>query len=390
MGAIDHADRPRPRRGVLRASLAALAIVALACEEEAPAPAPPAVEVAFITVRPRTVTVTEELPGRVRAFRTAEVRARTSGIVLRRHVQGGERVREGQTLFTIDPAPLRAAADRASAALAQAEASAALAQAQQRRADYLVGIGAISEQAHDTAVAEARSAAAGVEEMRAALREAQVELSYATVTAPIDGVVGIPLVTEGALVGEGDATPLAMVQQLDPVYVDLEQPAAALSSLRAAGLAEAPVTILAGEGEDAPEVEGRLLSADVSIDPGTGEVTLRALVPNEERLLLPGQYVRARVPDAVREGALLVPQQAVQRMPDGSAQRVVRDRAGAAERRPVRVGPRVARELVIEEGLRAGERVVVEGQDKVRPGVRIEPRRWEPAEDRPTVASTEP
>lgn len=340
-----------------------------------------------MTATPRTVTVAEELPGRVRAFRTAEVRARTSGIVLRRRFEGGELVREGQTLYEIDPAPLRAVADRARAALARAEADASLAEAQRRRSEYLVDIGAISRQAYDTAIARAQAAAAAVEEARAALRAAEVELSYATVTAPIDGVVGVPLVTEGALVGEGDATPMALVQQIDPVYVDLEQPAGARSSLLAAGLAEVPITILAGAGTDAPALEGRILFSDISVDPGTGEVTLRALVPNGEGLLLPGQFVRARVAEAVREDALLVPQQALQRLPDGSTQLVVLDEDGAPERRRVQVGPRVGREVVIDDGLRPGERVIVAGQDKVRPGARLVLRPHAPEDERPAVAA---
>lgn len=338
------------------------------------------------------MTVTDELPGRVSAFRTAEVRARTSGIVLRRRFTGGERVREGQTLYEIDPAPLRAALDQAKAAVERAEANAEAAAAQLGRSERLMGLGAISQQEYDTDLAEARSSAAAVEEARASLREAEVELSYATVRAPIDGVVGLPLVTEGALVGEGDATPMALVQQLDRVYVDLEQAAGDLSAARAAGLREGQtVAILAGESANAPALEGRLLFSDVSVDPGTGEVTLRALVPNAEGLLLPGQYVRARVPEQTREDALLVPQHALLRTPDGRAQVIVLDERDAPERRAVEPGPLVENEHVIEEGLRAGERVVVQGQDKIRPGVAIRPRPWsEPEEEPPAVAAAEP
>lgn len=380
----------RDRASLVGALLASTLLVACEGEPEPP-PAPPPVQVAFVTMEPRTVTITEELPGRVSAFRTAQVRARTSGIVLRRHFTGGEFVREGQVLFEIDPAPLRAAVDEARAALERAETGAELAVTEERRSRRLLRLGAIAQQEYDARAAEARASAAQVEQARAALRAAEVDLSYATVTAPIDGVVGLPLVTEGALVGQGDATPMAVVQQLDPVYVDLEQPAADLSTMRASGLAEGqPVIILAGEGSGAPALEGTLLFSDVSVDPGTGEVTLRVLVPNPDAVLLPGQYVRARVREAVRENALLVPQQAVQRLPDGRTQLVVLDASNNADRRNVELGPLVESEYVIDEGVSPGERVVVMGVEKVRPGVPLQPVPWQPSAEPPAVATTEP
>lgn len=328
-----------------------------------------------MTVEPRAVTLTQDLPGRVSALRTAEVRARTSGIVLRRAFTGGERVQAGQVLFEIDPAPLQATVEQAEAALRSAQAAAALASSEAERHRQLFSLGAISRSLYDSVMTQARSTEAQVDQAQAALREARVELGYATVQAPIDGVVGLPLVTEGALVGEGDATPMARVQQIDEVYVDIQLPAQALSSMRAAGLGDGhPVVIDPG---DAPTVEGELLFSDVTVDANTGEVTLRALVPNGDALLLPGQFVRARVPESVVRDALMVPQQSVGREASGRAQLFVLGPEGGAEARNVEVGPVVDGWTLVEEGLRAGERVIVEGQDKIRPGLEIRASPWE-------------
>ena len=372
----------------LLGALGAMSIGAACADEEPARQAPPPAEVSFVTVEPESVTLTEDLPGRVSAYRTAEVRARTSGIVLRRGFRGGEEVRAGELLFQIDPAPLSAVVDRAEAALERARAAAALASAEAERNRRLVRMGAISRAQWDAVLAEQRATAAQVGEAEAALREARVSLSYTEVEAPIDGVVGLPLVTEGALVGQGDATPLALVQQIDPVYVDIQQPAASLSAMRAAGFAEGqPVTIRPSTG--GPALEGELLFSDVSVDPGTGEVTLRALVPNANAWLLPGQFVRAEVSNAVRDDALLVPQQAVTRDEAGRAQVLTLSAEGAAAPREVRPGAVVDGRYLIEEGLRAGERVIVEGQDKVRPGAPLHASPW--SGERPdAVASAEP
>lgn len=378
---------PPRHTSLLLGALGAMLIGAACAAEEPAAPAPPPVEVSFVTVEPESVTLTEDLPGRVSAYRTAQVRARTSGVVLRRSFRGGEQVRAGDLLYEIDPAPLSAVVDRAEAALSRAQAAAALASADAERNRRLVAIGAISRADWDAALAEQRATAAQVGEAEAALREARVSLSYTEVTAPIDGVVGLPLVTEGALVGQGDATPLALVQQIDPVYVDIQQPAASLTAMRAAGFAEGqPVSIRAATG--GPSLEGQLLFSDVSVDPGTGEVTLRALVPNANTWLLPGQFVRAEVRNAVREDALLVPQQAITRDEAGRAQVMTLSAADEPSPREVRPGPVVEGRYLIEEGLRAGERVIVEGQDKIRPGAPVRASRW--TEERPAVASAGP
>lgn len=366
-------------------------VLAAGCTEQEPPPTPPPAQISYVEVEPQTVVLTDDLPGRVSAFRTAEVRARTAGIVLRRAFTGGEPVKAGQLLYEIDPAPLEAATDRAEAAVQSAEAAAALASAEAERSRRLFAMGAISRSEFDNTITQESASRAQVEAARAALRQAEVDLGYATVTAPIDGVVGLPLVTEGALVGQGEATLMTLVQQIDKVYVDIALPAQTLSTMRAAGMGDGdPVTILTGE-RGAPTVQGQLLFSDITVDRTTGEVTLRALVPNEEAILLPGQYVRARVPTAVREQALLVPQQAVQRDPTGRAQLVVLSGEEGADQRTVVAGPVVSGWTLIEEGLAPGERVVVEGQDKLRPGVPIRASVWKPPEGtRPAVATAEP
>lgn len=384
-------DRVASPRLLHELSVLLCALAVAGCAEEEPPPAPPPAQVSFVTVEPRAVTLTQNLPGRVSAYRTAEVRARTSGVVLRRAFTGGERVQAGQLLYEIDPAPLQAVTDRAEAAVQSAEAAAALASSEAERNRRLYAMGAISRSMFENVVTQERAAQAQVESARAALREARVDLGYATVTSPIDGVVGLPLVTEGALVGQGEPTLMALVQEIDQVYVDLQLPAQALSSMRAAGIGDGhPVVIQTGEAW-APTVEGQLLFSDISVDRDTGEVTLRALVDNEPTILLPGQYVRAVVPTSRREEALMVPQQAVQRDPAGQAQLVLLDETGGAERRSVVAGAVVDGWTLIEEGLSAGEKVVVEGQDKLRPGVPIHATPWEPPSAHgPAVATVEP
>lgn len=372
-------------RGAL---LAGFVFHGIACTEEAPPTQPPPAQVSYVTVQPQAVTLFEELPGRVSAFRIAEVRARVSGIVLRREFEGGESVQEGEVLYQIDPAPFQAAVDRASAALEQAEAAAALADAETDRYRPLIQQGAISQQLYDSVLAEAQTTAAQVSEARAALREAQLNLGYARVTSPIDGVVGVPLVTVGALVGQGEATLMTRVQQVDRVYVDIQQTSAAMNRMRAAGFtSDQPVTVHTGE-PDAPVLEGQLLFSDITVDPGTGEVTLRALVPNPDAFLLPGQFVRARLRDAVRERALLVPQQAVESDASGRTEVTVLDASGKAEARDVVLGDVVEGSYLVEAGLQPGERVVVEGQDKIRPGAPIHATPWS-REGSPAVASSE-
>lgn len=350
------------------------------------AAAPPPVEVGIVTVSAEPYEVTTELPGRVEPFRVAEVRARATGIVLERTFQEGAEVQEGDVLFRIDPEPLQAVHDSAAAALKRAEAAHTQARLRAERYAPLVETRAVSQQDYDDAVAARDAAAAEVAVARAALRTARLNLDYATVRSPISGRIGRSEVTEGALVSQTAATRLATVQQLDPVYVDLTQSASEMLELRRAlesgryvGLrdGEASVTVVTEDGR-AHSYPGRLLFTDVSVDRTTGAVTLRAEVPNPDASLLPGMYVRARLKQAVVENAILVPQQSVLRDGSGTTVRVLDDENRVAIRR-VEVG-RAAEgaRWVILAGLAPGDRVVVDGHQRIGPGTVVDPVPWEP------------
>jgi len=354
-------------------------------QAQAPAGMPPP-EVAVVTVAPERVALTNELPGRLEATRVAEVRARVAGIVTKRVFREGEEVKANDVLFRIDPAPFQAAANSAQAVLAKAEAN--LAQTTQKAQRYkpLVESNAISKQEYDDALTAQKQAAADVASAKAALETARLNLGYATVNAPISGRIGRALVTEGALVGQGAATPLATIQQLDTLYVNITQPAAeALKLQRAmregklqkAGKDEAKVSIVMEDGTTYPHA-GKLLFSDQTVDPGTGAITLRAVVPNPERFLLPGMYVRARVEQAVQENALTVPQQAVQRQADAAIVMVVGPDNKVAPR-PVKAETAVGDKWVVSEGLKAGERIVVEGFQKAAPGAVVNAVPWKQA-----------
>lgn len=337
-----------------------------------PGAMPPA-EVGVVTVTPGKLALTTELPGRLEAVRTAEVRARVAGIVKERVFREGSEVKAGQVLFRIDPAPFKAAADSAAAAVARAEAQRDQARAQAERAEALIGKKMISKQDYDTAVATAKQAAADVASARAAQDVARLNLGYATVTAPISGRIGRALVTEGALVGQGEATQLALIQQLDSLYVNFSQSSIealrlkrALDSgqLKSIG-GEAEVTLLMEDGSEYPK-KGRLLFTDMSVDPNTGSITLRAEFSNADGILLPGMYVRVRLEQAVNNNAITVPQRALQRSPQGSFVLLVKD--GNVVAQPVEVGEAQGDVWVVSKGLTGGEQVIVEGVQKVKPG----------------------
>jgi len=347
---------------------------------------PPPREVGIVTVQAEPHAVTTELPGRVEPYRVAEVRARATGIVLERTFQEGAEVQEGDVLFRIDPEPLQAVYDSALAALKRAEAAHTQARLRAERYAPLVETRAVSQQDHDDAVAARDAAAAEVAVARAAVRTARLNLDYATVRAPITGRIGKPEVTEGALVSAAAATPLATVQQLDPVYVDLTQSAAEVLALRRAlesgryvGLreGEATVTVQTEDGHTHPH-PGRLLFTDITVDPTTGAVTLRAEVPNPDAALLPGMYVRARLKQAVVEDAILVPQQAVIRDAMGATVRVLDDEDRVQVRRVVVGDAADGARWVILEGLRDGDRVIVDGHQRIGPGMQVAPVPWEP------------
>ncbi|QWW71449.1 efflux RND transporter periplasmic adaptor subunit [Rhizobium sp. WYJ-E13] len=338
---------------------------------------PPA-RVTVTSATPETVTIIDELPGRVAAFRTAEIRPQVGGIIEKRLFEQGSKVEAGQPLFQINPEPFKAEVESAAAALQRAGAVVVRAQAKFERSKAMVGAKAISVEAYDEAVADLAQAKAGVAEAKATLQRRQLDLAFATVKAPISGHIGQALVSEGALVSASGTNALAIVQQIDKVYVDVRQPASQIDVIRDAAKSselddrwKIPVAIFSVGGKPYP-VWGRTLFSEISVDPGTGNVTVRVEVDNPAQLLLPGMYVRARLPRAVRRDALLVPQEAVVRDPAGRPQLVVAGGDRHGERRDVELGETVDGRIIATSGIKAGETVVVQGQDRVRDGALLE------------------
>jgi membrane fusion protein (multidrug efflux system) len=359
-----------------------------ACGDKSTAPAaPPPATVAVVTVAPAQLTLTSELPGRTEASRIAQVRARTAGIVLQRVFKEGGDVKAGEVLFRIDPAQFQASYDSAQAAVAKAEANLAQADLKVKRYKPLLAAQAVSQQEYDDAVTAQKQAAADLATAKAARTNAKLTLGYATVTSPISGRISRALVTEGALVGQGEATPMATVQQLDPIYVTITQSstemlklqrALAEGKLKGAGnggsKTEARVTLVTEDGQTYPQA-GKLLFSDVSVDESTGSVSMRAEFPNPNRVLLPGMYVRTRLEQGVSDAAITVPQQAIVRSNEGSSVLVV----GADNKlvsQPVTANANDGQNWVVSSGLKGGERIVVEGFQKAKPGATVNPQPW--------------
>ncbi len=321
-------------------------------------------EVEAIIVSAESFTLVDELPGRIEPVRVAQVRARVAGIVLSRNFEEGADVKAGAVLFQIDPAPFKAALSKAQGDLARTQATLFETQATVKRYESLVEIEAVSRQTFDTARSALQNAVAAKRSAEADVETARLNLSYATVKAPISGRIGRAMVTEGALVGQGETTLLATIQQLDPVYADFTQPAADALQMRAA-IQEGR---LPKGGEDALSLSvdgtdytstGTLLFTDVAVDRTTGQVSLRARFANPKGVLLPGMYVRVRTPQRVDSNAILVPQRAVQRSSDGAARVLVIAQDGTVEARPVKTGAMQDSRWQITEGLKAGEQVIV-------------------------------
>ncbi|MGE4322163.1 MAG: efflux RND transporter periplasmic adaptor subunit [Sphingobium sp.] len=352
-----------------------------ACQTEQPAETQQPVEVTVLKVAPSPITLSDELPGRVVAFRVAEIRPQVGGVIEKRFFEQGGEVRAGQALFQINPRPFRAEAGIAQATVQHAQATHARAKVQADRLRPLVDADAISRQSYDDAVAARDQAAAELARARATLDRRRLDLDFARVSAPISGRIGQALMTEGALVSPTDATPLAVVQQIDQVYVDIRQPVARMETLRDAvaqgqDAGNIPVEILSATGKAYPS--GRLLFSDISVDAGTGDAVVRVVVPNADRRLLPGMFVRARLPRSTRPDALTVPQQSVRRDSSGKAQVAIVDAKGKVAMRDVSVGDVVDGRYVVLKGLRAGETVIVEGHDRVEPGAAVKPKPWSP------------
>ena len=345
-------------------------------------PPPP---VGVVKVEPQAVTLQVELPGRVEALRTAQVRARVNGVVQKRLFTEGSLVKEGQPLFQIDPAPYQAALDSAQAQLAKAQANVSQAAAQAERNKPLVEARAISQQEYLASVAAAKAAEADVAAAKAAVQTARLNLEYASVRAPISGRIGRALVTEGALVSAVEATQLALIQQTDKVYVNFTQSAnevqglrRALASgqLRAAGKDGSAAQVRAVLDDGTESKAGKLLFTDLSVDPGSGQVLLRAEMPNEQGQLLPGQYVRVRLAQGEMPAGMLVPQQGVKRGTQGDTVLVV-GAGNKPEPRTVKLGGAQGSHWVVLDGLKPGEQVIVDGFQKMFvPGAPVTPVPW--------------
>lgn len=360
-----------------RLSLIAVAVLGVAaCSKQAPGPAaePPPPEVGVIRAQSAAVPLTRELVGRLAATRTAEVRARVPGIVERRLYVEGSDVKEGEALFQIDPAQLKAALNSRQAALGQARANAANADAKAKRYQDLAARGVLAKQDLDDAIAAQRSADAAVKQNQADLEAAKLNLGYANVTAPIAGRAGRALVTEGALVGQGEVTPLTLVEQIDPIYVDFSQSAAEVADLRRAQAAgklklaapdqvEVQLALADGTAYGQP---GTLSFTDLAVDAKTGTVSLRATFPNAERALLPGMFVKVKLVQGELARAFVIPQKAVQRDAQGPYVTTVGDGEKAAIRR-VTIAEMRGADFIVTDGIADGDRVIVTGLPKARP-----------------------
>ena len=365
-----------------------------ACQKEKQAAGPPQIPPAAVSVQPaatETVKIMRELPGRIDAVRTAEVRARVSGILLEKTYGEGKDVKAGDVMFKIDPAPLEAAKENAAAALARAEANLHQSETQLTRYQSLVSSNAVSKQNFDNAESAVKVASAELKAAEAALKTAELNLGYATVTAPISGRAGRAQVTEGALVGEDNATLMATIQQLDPIYFDFTQSSTDLialqRSMKSGELSgvdanKAEAKLILEDGTEYP-LPGKILFSEAVVDESTGMVTLRAEFPNPDRILLPGMFSRIRVVQAIRENVVTVPQRAVTRVQGGMGSVLVVDDTNHAQLRMIHTDNAVGDKWVVTEGLKAGERVIMEGHLKARPGAAVVPEPFIPKVEPP-------
>lgn len=374
-----------PSRGSLALTSLSISLLLAACGPSSapggggPGGMPPA-EVGVVTVTPGDIGLVSELPGRLEASRVAQVRARAAGILQQRLFREGSDVQAGQPLFRIDPAPYAAALMRAEANLAQAATLA-------ERYKPLVEANAVSKQEYANAVAAHKVAEADVQ-------TARINLGYANITSPISGRIGRALVTEGALVGQGEATQLAVVQQINPMYVNFTQSAGEVMALRRAmeqgqlkraGKDAASVRIVLEDGSEYAQA-GKLLFSDLTVDATSGQITLRAEMPNPGGTLLPGLYVRVRLEQAQASNAITLPQQAVTRSPQGDSVMVV-GADGKVSPRPVKVGNQQGGQWVILDGLKAGEQVMVDGFQKLRGDAPVKPVPWQAPGSKPAAAA---
>jgi membrane fusion protein (multidrug efflux system) len=361
-------------------ALAALAVLlAAGCGGRGSNGPPSKPEVTVVTLHTEPVALTTELPGRISAYRVADVRPQVSGVILKRLFVEGDRVAAGQQLYLIDPAPYDASLASAKAALAHAKASVTAAQLTVERYKSLVEARAVSRQDYDNAVATLEQDQADVASGEASVRTASINLTYTKVYSPIAGRTGRSSVTEGALVTANQTSSLVTVTQLDPVYVDVTQPSTTLlrlkrelasGQIRSAGANKAPVQLVLEDGT-AYDKPGTLQFSEVTVDQSTGSVTMRAIFPNDADLLLPGMFVRARIDEGMRQGAILAPQQGVTHSPDGTATAFVVDHDGKIARRDLTLDRAIGDKWVVTQGLAEGDRLVVGGTQKVQPGTEV-------------------
>jgi membrane fusion protein (multidrug efflux system) len=361
---------------------AAFVVVSLLALESCGKPPPPPrgpPEVGVVTITPQPVTLSTVLPGRTSPYAISDVRPQVGGIIQARLFQEGANVRKGQVLYQIDPATYRAAYDQAKALLASAEANLATAKVKSERYGDLVKINGVAKQDYDDARAAYLQAAATVQQDQAALQSAKINLDYTRITAPISGRIGKSAYTQGALVTTGQTDALTTVQTLDPIYVDITQSAAELLKLRRnladgaltnGGPNSTEVSLTLDDGSAYP-LKGKLEFADVTVDQTTGQVTLRAIFPNPKAVLLPGMYVRATVIQGGKAAALLAPQQGVARDQAGRPTALIVDADGTAQTRILTVGDAIGDKWLVTSGLNAGDRVIVEGSQKVQPGIKV-------------------
>ena len=372
----------RYKTGYLVTVVLAAGLMISGCGKKAEPPKPMGPpEVGVVVVQPERVALTTELSGRTSAFFVAEVRPQVGGIIQKRLFTEGADVRAGEVLYQIEPASYQAAYASARAALGKAEASLTPVRLKAERFKQLVAINAVSKQDYDDAAAAVRSAEAEIEQAKANLENARINLAYTRVTAPIAGRIGRSSVTTGSLVTASQPAPLATIQNLDTVYVDVTQSssemlrmkrALASGQLKSGGASQTRVKLILEDGTPYP-LQGVMKFSDVTVDQSTGSVTVRTVFPNPKQVLLPGMYVRAVLEEGVVENGILVPQQGVSRNPAGNATALVVGAEDKVEPRVLKVSRALGDKWLVEEGLKAGDRVIVEGIQKARPGTQVKP-----------------
>lgn len=371
--------RPMRPRIVLAAALF-IGLLTAGCQAPPQAPPPaPAPQVAVVTVQPQSILLTTELPGRTSAYRIAEIRPQVNGLIQKRLFTEGADVKTGDVLYQIDPAPFQSALNNAKAALGRSAANLPAVRARVERYQELLDDNAVSQQEYDDAAATLNQADADIQYWKASVETARINLAYTRITAPISGRVGRSNVTEGAIVTAYQPLALATIQQMDPIYVDVPQSTAELLRLKrrlAGGLIsqegsnQKKVKLILEDGVTYP-LEGTLQFRDVTVDPSTGSVILRAVFPNPEGFLLPNMFVRAVMKEGVDEHALMIPQQAVSRDPKGNPVALIVDADAKVQQRMLAIDRAIGDQWLIASGLAEGDRVIVEGIQKVRPGASV-------------------